>query len=61
MLEVIFNGFREIENIKIKNCICSARPNSELFKRFSRNFLANMKNEIDQLIVFTSANSQSRL
>ena len=32
-----------IDGIKIKNCICSARPNSELFKRMSRSFLSNLR------------------
>ena len=31
-------------HIKIKECICSARANSELFKRFSKNLIYNIKN-----------------
>jgi hypothetical protein len=49
------------EPIKLRNCVCSARPNSELFKRFSRNLAQNIKREVDQLFIFTSLSARCRL
>jgi hypothetical protein len=49
------------EPTKIKNCITSARSNSELFKRFSKTLIRNIKNDVDQLLFFTSLNPLARL
>ena len=49
------------EPIKIKNCISSARSNSELFKRFSKSLMANIKNEVDMLLLFSSTDPVARV
>jgi hypothetical protein len=46
---------------KVKNCVSSARPNSEVYKRISKNFFENIKNGIDQCILFTGIEASARV
>ncbi len=46
---------------KMENCISSARPNSEIYKRLSTSFFENLKNGIDQCILFTGSEAVARI
>ena len=50
-----------LDAVKLINCTNSARPNSEVFKRFARKLISNMKNGFDHLFFFSSLNTLARL
>jgi len=46
---------------KVKNCVSPARPNSEVYKRLTKNFFENLKNGIDQCVLFTGMEAGARV
>ena len=50
-----------LDTVKLINCTNSARPNSEVYKRFAKQLISNMKKGVDHLFFFSSLNTLARL